>query len=86
MPPTKDVNKIRDPANVPLQARLQINLIQRGIVTLGLNGQNIFVLSIAHTKEDIDQTIKAFGDSIDAMIADGSFDQYAKESKYGRLV
>jgi len=35
----------------------------------------LFILSAAHTKEDIDQTIHAFGDSLDAMIAEGTLSQ-----------
>jgi len=31
-----------------------------------------FILSSAHTKEDIDQTVKAFGDSLDAMVVEGN--------------
>jgi hypothetical protein len=34
-----------------------------------------FILSTAHTEEDIDQTVKAFGDSLDAMIVEGSLNQ-----------
>jgi glutamate-1-semialdehyde aminotransferase len=30
------------------------------------------IVQAAHTKEDIDQTIEAFGDSLDAMIAEGT--------------
>jgi len=31
-----------------------------------------FILSTAHTEEDIDQTVQAFADSLDAMIAEGT--------------
>jgi len=69
MPPTKDIDKIMDPARLPIRARLCLHLLQRGIATM--NGE-MFILSAAHTEEDIDQTIDAFGDSLDAMIAEGT--------------
>ena len=68
MPPTKDINKIINPAIVPVRTRLELHLLQRGIATMG---GRFFVLSAAHTKEDIDQTIDAFSNSLDAMIAEG---------------
>ncbi len=72
MPPTKDIDKIMDPARLPIWARLCLHLLQRGIATM--NGE-FFILSAAHTKEDIDRTIKAFSDSLDAMIAEGTLNQ-----------
>lgn len=68
-PPTRDVQKLTNPAMIPILARLCLHLLQRHIATL--TGRN-FCLSAAHTKEDIDQTIRAFGDSLDAMIAEGT--------------
>ena len=38
-------------------------------------GAMLFIVSVAHTEEDIDQTVKALCDSLDAMIAEGSVDQ-----------
>jgi glutamate-1-semialdehyde aminotransferase len=72
MPPTKDIDKIMDPARLPIWARLCLHLLQRGIATM--NGE-FFILSDAHTKEDIDRTIEAFSDSLDAMIAEGTLNQ-----------
>jgi glutamate-1-semialdehyde 2,1-aminomutase len=72
MPPTKDMDKIMDPARLPIRARLCLHLLQRGIATM--NGE-MFILSAAHTQEDIEQTIDAFGDSLDAMIAEGTLDE-----------
>jgi len=69
MPPTKDIGKIMDPARLPVRARLCLHLLQRGIATM--NGE-IFILSAAHSKEDIDQTVQALSDSLDAMIAEGT--------------
>ena len=72
MPPTKDIKKIMDPAMEPLQIRLGLHLLQRGIATFC---RGLFVLSAAHSKEDIDQTVQAFGDSLDAMIVEGTLNQ-----------
>ena len=35
----------------------------------------LFILSTAHTEEDIDQTVKVFADSLGAMIAEGTLDK-----------
>jgi glutamate-1-semialdehyde 2,1-aminomutase len=71
LPPTKDVGKLtaRSPAK---QQRLCLHLLHRGVATMGAR---FFILSAAHTKEDIDQTVKSFGDSLDAMIAEGTLNQ-----------
>ncbi len=66
--PTRDVQKIMDPAMAAVKGRLCLHLLQRGVATMG---GRFFILSAAHTKEDIDQTIDAFGDSLDAMMAEG---------------
>jgi len=67
LPPTKDIDKLT--AGAPTKQRLCLHLLQRGVATMGAR---FFVLSAAHTEEDIDQTVKAFGDSLDAMIAEGT--------------
>jgi glutamate-1-semialdehyde aminotransferase len=69
MPPTRDIKKIMAPTAADMQIRLCLHLLQRGIATM--DGE-LFILSAAHTKEDIDQTIEAFSDSLDAMIAEGT--------------
>jgi len=56
-------------AGVATKQRLCLHLLQRGVATMG---GRIFILSSIHTEADIDQTIKAFSDSLDAMIAEGS--------------
>jgi glutamate-1-semialdehyde 2,1-aminomutase len=73
MPPTKDIKKIMDPAMEPIQTRLCLHLLQRGIA---ISNKGFFALSAAHTEEDIDQTVHAFGDSLDAMIAEGSLSRF----------
>jgi len=59
-------------AGTPTKTRLCLHLLQRGVATMGAR---MFILSAAHTEEDIDQTIKTFGDSLDAMIAEGTLNQ-----------
>lgn len=71
-PPTKDIRKLMDPAAAPARIRLSLHLLQRGIATYGAR---FFTLSAAHTEQDIDQTIDAFRDSLDAMIAEGTLSQ-----------
>jgi len=66
VPPTKDIDKIM---RLETKVRLSQHLIQRGVATMSAR---FFILSCVHTIEDIDQTIKALGDSLDAMIAEGT--------------
>jgi glutamate-1-semialdehyde 2,1-aminomutase len=69
LPPTKDMQKIFRKASTPVRSRLSLLLMQRGIHTpLG----RMFILSAAHSKEDVDQTVKTFAESLDVMIAEGS--------------
>ena len=70
MPPTRDVSKLM--TRSPARTRLCLHLLQRGVATMGAR---LFILSAAHTEEDIDQTVKAFGDSLNAMIAEGTLNQ-----------
>lgn len=68
MPPTHDIKKLSDPAMENIEKRLCAHLLQRGVATMDAR---FFILTAAHTKEDIDQTMDAFADSLDAMIAEG---------------
>lgn len=68
LPPTKDVSKLINPRLAPVENRLSVHLLQRGIANLT---SVLFVLSAAHTREDIDQTVKLIADSLDDMIAEG---------------
>jgi len=74
MPPTKDVDKLiggtSSMGGMPEMERMGFHLLQRGISCFSF--EVFFFLSIAHTEEDIDRTVQAFGDSIDAMIAEGT--------------
>ncbi len=72
LPPTKDIKKIMNPAMLPVYSRLCLHLIQRGIAAFD---RGLFVLSASHTREDIDQTVQAFSDSLDAMIAEGTLEK-----------
>jgi len=67
LPPTKDIEKIMNPKMLPIQSRLCLHLLQRGIAAFD---RGLFVLSAAHTREDIDQTVQALADSLDAMVAE----------------
>ena len=70
LPPTKDVDQLI--AGTTMKQRLCLHLLYRGIATMG---GRIFILSAAHSEEDIAQTVKAFGDSLDAMVAEGTLNQ-----------
>ena len=70
LPPTKDVDKLM--AEIPTKQRLCLHLLHRGVATMG---GRLFILSAAHTEEDIDQTVKALCDSLDAMIVEGALNQ-----------
>jgi glutamate-1-semialdehyde 2,1-aminomutase len=69
LPPTRDIKKLCSPEMTPIWARMLLHLLQRGVSSLR---GNLHVMSAAHTREDIDQTIRVFGESLDAMIAEGS--------------
>jgi len=72
VPPTRDMKKLMNPAMEPVYTRLCLHLLQRGIAVAP---KGFYVLSAAHTTEDIDQTIDAFRDSLDAMIEEGTLGQ-----------
>jgi len=77
MPPTNDSNKLVSPAMVPIRTRLCLHFLQRGVATqIG----RYFALSAAHTKQDIDQTMDAFADSLDAMLHEGTLDEGGKNA------
>jgi glutamate-1-semialdehyde 2,1-aminomutase len=69
LPPTKDTKKIMNPKTLPIFSRLGLHLLQRGIAAFD---RGLFVLSAAHTREDIDRTVQALGESLDAMIEEGT--------------
>jgi len=68
MPPTKDVKKIINPETTAVKTLLALHLIHQGVATMG---GRFFVLSAAHSKRDVDQTIKAFDSALDNMVAEG---------------
>jgi len=70
VPPTKDVDKIM--GMVGTKGRLCYHLLHRGVSTLGAR---IFILSCMHTIEDIDKTVTALADSLEAMIEEGTLSQ-----------
>ena len=70
LPPTRDVRKLM--AGASTKARLCLHLLHRGVSTMA---GRFFILSVAHTEEDIDQTVKALGHSLDAMLAEGTLNK-----------
>ncbi len=64
MPPTKDFKQIMNPAMTAIKNELCLRLLQHGVATMGAR---MFIMSAAHTKEDIDRTVEAFGSSLDDM-------------------
>jgi len=67
MPPTRDVDRIM--GMTATKARLGHHLLHRGISTLSAR---MLILSCVHTIEDIDKTVAALADSLEAMIEEGS--------------
>ncbi|MFC1985138.1 aspartate aminotransferase family protein [Chloroflexota bacterium] len=67
LPPTKDVDRLMNRQYQPVLNRLRLHLLQRGVACQ----RNIFIMSSAHTKEDINYTIEALADSLDAISGEG---------------
>jgi len=67
-PPTKDVRKIMSKEISVIKTLLGLHLLHRGIATMG---GRMFVLSAAHSRTDIDQTMEAFASSLDDILAEG---------------
>jgi glutamate-1-semialdehyde 2,1-aminomutase len=77
-PPSKDITRLM--AGAPEKKKLGIYLLQRGIATLA---GRMFILSIAHSREDIDRTVDALVDAIGAAMAEcevGELPAAAKKS------
>jgi glutamate-1-semialdehyde 2,1-aminomutase len=68
LPPTKDAARLMSGAD--MKRRLCLHLLQRGIATMGAR---FFIMSTAHTEDDIDQTVTALLETLDAMVAEGSY-------------
>lgn len=67
LPPTRDLQKLFNPQMAPVYNRLSLELLQHGVANMvGM----LFVLSAVHSKQDIDETIKALGKSIENMQAE----------------
>jgi len=69
LPPTKDVERLMQRKNQLILSQLMLHLLQRGVACQALI---LWVMSSAHTKEDIDHTIEALADSFDALVAEGT--------------
>lgn len=71
-PPTNDIKKLFNPALGSIRTKLCLHLLSRGVATMGAR---FFVMSGAHTRADVDQTVNAFEDSLKEMLEDGTFKQ-----------
>ena len=68
-PPTTSVkNIVGDDRIAAVKNLLGLHLLQRGVATMG---GKTFIMSAAHSKEDIDKTVGAFTESLDDMISAG---------------
>jgi glutamate-1-semialdehyde 2,1-aminomutase len=67
LPPTKNSAKLT--GGLPIRLRLGLHLLQRGISTMGAR---FFIMSTAHSKDDLDLTLDALIDSLKAMYSEGS--------------
>ncbi len=67
LPPTRDVQELV--AGAQARPRLCLHLLQRGISTMAAR---FFIMSVAHTEEDLDRTIEALVDSLEAMVDEGT--------------
>ncbi len=70
LPPVKDPSRLTDPVILPVLSRLLLHLIQRGVSNLM---GSIFIFSVYHTDDIVDQTLHALSESLQAMIDEGSF-------------
>ncbi len=68
-PPVKDPDRLTDPATLPVYNRLLLHLLHRGISNLL---GSIFIFSVYHTFEEVDQTLQALNKSLQAMLAEGT--------------
>ena len=72
-PPTTDVKKIIGSKETgAFKTLLGLHLLHRGIATMG---GRFFVMSAAHSKEDVDGAMQAFAASLDAVAAEGMLPQ-----------
>ena len=70
LPPTDNIEKLT--GGLPYQFRLGLHLLQRGISTMGAR---LFTMSVAHSRNDLDLTLDALGDSLNAMLIEGSLNK-----------
>jgi glutamate-1-semialdehyde 2,1-aminomutase len=68
VPPTNNIKQILNPEMSAVKGQLCLHMLHRGVDTLG---GRLFIMSAAHRKADIDETIDVFGLSLDAMLSEG---------------
>jgi glutamate-1-semialdehyde 2,1-aminomutase len=66
--PENHVSGLFNAQSIPVKDRLCLHLLQRGIATLE---GSFFIFSAAHTEEDINQTLEALSESLDAVVEEG---------------
>jgi len=72
-PPSADVKTIMGSKETgALKTLLGFHLLHRGIATMS---GRFFVMSAAHSKQDVDMAMEAFAQSLDSMIAEGVLPQ-----------
>jgi len=69
LPPVKDPGRLTDPDALPVYNRLLLHLLYRGISNLL---GSIFIFSVYHTIETVDQTLQALDESLQAMVDEGT--------------
>jgi len=67
--PVKEPAKLTEPERSATYNRLLLHLLQRGVSNLI---GSIFILSALHTENEIQITLQAFNDSLEAMLKEGS--------------
>lgn len=72
LPPARDVARLMNKALLPLRHRLCLHLLQRGVATM--EGR-LFVMSAAHTEKDVNLTVQALADSLEAATAEVSLQE-----------
>ena len=68
--PTSNYENVTNPRLSSTRQLLCLHLMQRGVATMGARA---FILSCVHTAEDISKTVEALADSVNTMIAEGTF-------------
>ncbi len=69
LPPVKNLSRLTDSAMLPVFNHLLLHLLHRGVSNLL---GSIFIFSVFHSKDVLDQTLYALSESLQAMLDEGS--------------